>query len=202
MSKIDFKRELKQYYGASAKLITAVQIPAMNFILIDGSGPPESQEYKEAVEALFKVSYTLKFMVKKGDLQIDYSVMPLEGLWWAEDMARFSVDRKEDWLWRMMIMQPDFVTRDMWSEALKIAKQKKDSKAFDRLKFESFNEGLVAQTLYIGPFTEEGPTVERVHNFINENGRQLCGKHHEVYLSDIRKAAPERWRTIIRQPMK
>ena len=140
-------------------------------------------------------------MVKKSEGGIDYGVMPLEGLWWAEDMMDFVNNNPSNWIWSMMIMQPEIINQDMVVQAIAQVRIKKNLAAIDKLRYQAFEEGLCAQTLHVGPFTEEGPTVERVHAFIHENGGKLTGKHHEIYLSDIRRAAPENWKTIIRQPM-
>ena len=140
-------------------------------------------------------------MIKKSEIGVDYGVMPLEGLWWADDMSDFINDNKSNWKWTMMIMQPDIVTQALVQAAIAQVKIKKNLTAIDKLKYESFHEGLCAQTLHLGPFSEEGPTVAKVHKFIDESGNQLQGKHHEIYLSDIRRAAPENWKTVIRQPM-
>ena len=201
MMKIDFKKELKHLYKPSPKKVDTVEVPAMNFLMIDGKGNPNiAQEYKDAVEALFQLSYALKFMIKKGDLAIDYGVMPLEGLWWTEDMTQFSAERKDDWLCTMMIMQPDFVTKEMVEKASEKVRKKKNPPALSKVRFESFEEGKAAQIMHIGPFSEEGPTIQKVHDFIEKQSGKLMGKHHEIYLSDIRRAAPEKWKTIIRQP--
>ena len=202
MKKIDFKKELKHLYKASPKKAEIVDVPQMKFLMIDGKGDPNtSQEFQDAVEALYSLSYTLKFMVKKGELEIDYGVMPLEGLWWVDDISQFSIENKEAWKWTLMIMQPDYVTTELFNEAAEQVKKKKDPVALPKVKFESFSEGKAAQIMHIGPFSEEGPAIKKVHNFIKESGCKLTGKHHEIYLSDIRKAAPEKWKTIIRQPM-
>ena len=202
MKKIDYKKELKQCYQPSARKVEIVDVPRMTFLMADGKGDPNtSQAFQDAVEALFSVSYILKFMIKKGEGRIDYAVMPLEGLWWADDMSHFSVDRRDDWKWTIMIMQPEFITRELIDKAIEQAQKKKDINS-SKVRFEPFAEGRSAQILHIGPFSEEGPTVEKIHHFITENGFTLTGKHHEIYLSDIRKGAPEKWKTIIRQPMK
>lgn len=201
MSKIDYKKELKTLYRPSAKQVVEVNVPAMNFLMVDGAGEPDSVDYKHAVEALYAVSYTLKFMIKKGEIGIDYGVLPLEGLWWAEDMSDFVNDNKANWLYTMMIMQPKLINKTLFKAAVKQVKEKKDLPAIDLVRFEAFKEGKCAQTLHIGPFSEEGPTVERVHNFITDQGSNLAGKHHEIYLTDIRRASPENWKTVIRQPM-
>lgn len=199
MVKTDYKKELKQLYNSSSKQVTIVDVPKMNFLMIDGEGDPNnSQAFHEAIEALFTASYTLKFMIKKDKGGIDYGVMPLEGLWWADDMSRFN-ENKDKWKWTIMIMQPEHVTAILVDEAISQAEKKKGLPALSKIRFEAFYEGKSAQIMHIGPFSEEGPTIENIHNFIEEKGFKLSGKHHEIYLSDVRKAAPEKWKTIIRQ---
>jgi hypothetical protein len=201
MKKADYRKELKRWYAPTAKEVVEVEPPPANYLMIDGAGDPNtSREYAAAVEALFTVAYTLKFMVKRGPLAVDYGVMPLEGIWWADDMTTFSTEEKGRWKWTMMIMQPALVTAAMVKIACVEIRRKKNPEALDRLRFELFTEGRCAQILHVGPFSEEGPTVEKVHHFIEKHGGKLAGKHHEIYLSDIRKAAPARWRTIVRQP--
>ena len=170
MAKIDFKKELKHLYSPSAKKVEIIDVPVMKFLMIDGSGDPNTaQEYKDAVEALFGVSYALKFMVKKAK-GVDYGVLPLEGLWWTDDMAQFSMENKDAWKWTSMIMQPEYVREDLVSKALEQVKKKKNPPALPKLRFQSFHEGLSAQTMHIGPYSAEGPTIERLHNFIKEKG--------------------------------
>lgn len=201
--KIDFKKELKNLYKPSDKEVEIIDVPKMNFLMIDGAGNPNtSQEYKDAVEALYTVSYALKFMIKKGEVAVDYGVLPLEGLWWVDDMTKFSVENKDVWKWTSMIMQPEYVTRDLFEQAVEQVKKKKNPPSLSKIRFESFNEGLSAQIMHIGPFSAERPTIEKVHNLVNEKGYELRGKHHEIYLSDPRKAAPEKMKTIIRQPIR
>ncbi|MBK7104775.1 MAG: GyrI-like domain-containing protein [Ignavibacteriae bacterium] len=199
MDKIDFKKTLKNLYNA--KLTEEIiDVPEMLFLTIDGKGNPNtSEDYKNAVEALFSLSYTIKFMIKKNQ-QIDYGVMPLEGLWWVDDMKNFSIDRKDEWKWKAMIMQPEFVSSKIVQKGIEEVKKKKDLSAINKIKFAKFCEGKSAQVLHVGPFSEEGTTIIKLHKFIEENGYKLSGKHREIYLSDIRKATPEKWKTIIRQP--
>lgn len=200
MEKIDFKKQMKHLYQPSAKEVVVVDVPKMNFLMVDGKGDPNTdQSYAEAIEALYAVSYALKFMVKKGPMAIDYGVMPLEGLWWAEDMSVFTTADKSDWMWTMMIMQPEFISSEMVEKAFRDVEKKKNPIALSKLRFEAYAEGKAAQIMHIGPFTEEGPTVEKVHQFIDAIGERR-GKHHEIYLSDIRKADPAKWKTVIRQP--
>jgi len=203
VKKIDFKKELKSCYNASAKKVVIVEVPQLNFLMIDGEGDPNTSEaFKHAVQALFSVSYTLKFMVKKGEAAIDYGVMPLEGLWWADDMSAFTFGNKDEWKWTLMIMQPEIISKELVTEAVEQVRRKKGLDVISKLRFESFTEGKAAQIMHIGPFSEEGPTIRKVHEFIEESGCSLSGRHHEIYLSDIQRAAPEKWKTLVRQPMK
>ena len=201
MEKIDYKKEFKHLYRSSAKKVEVVEVSKMNFLMIDGDGGPNHPTFQNAIEVLFPLSYTLKFMIKKSDIGIDYGVLPLEGLWWADDMSSFIKDKKDDWKWTLMIMQPELVKKEMVVKAIEEVRKKKNPVALPLVRFESFSEGKVAQIMHIGPFSEEGPTVEKLHSFIGDSGRQRSGKHHEIYLSDIRRAAPEKLKTIIRQPM-
>jgi hypothetical protein len=139
-------------------------------------------------------------MLKKGAQATDYAVMPLEGLWWADDMSAFITDDKSQWKWTMMIMQPAFVADEIIAAAITEVRRKKPLAAIDKLRLEEFTEGACAQILHIGPFSEEGPTIVRLHEFVDKQAART-GKHHEIYLSDIRRGDPQKWKTIIRQPM-
>lgn len=203
MKKVDLKKEFKQFYGPSAKEAAEIEVPKFRFLMLDGKGDPnKSAEYQQAVEALFSVSYTAKFMAKKSPQQIDYGVMPLEGLWWADDMASFLDGAKDLWKWTMMILQPDFVSDKTIQAAREEARKKKPLPAIDDMRLEEFAEGRAAQILHVGPFSDEGPTIERLHAFISARGAKRAGKHHEIYLTDIRRADPAKWKTILRQPMR
>lgn len=202
MEKIDYKKVFKSFYKASAGKVEIVTVPKWNYLMIDGAGNPNtSQAFQDAVEALFSLAYALKFMIKRGEAAIDYGVMPLEGLWWAEDMSSFSVEKKDDWKWTLMIMQPDLITEEMVRTATEQVKAGKNPVALPRVRFEALEEGKAAQVLHVGPFSEEGPTIEKLHQFIKEMGSRARGRHHEIYLSDIRRASPQKWKTIIRQPV-
>ncbi len=201
MKKIDYKKELKSFYKASAKQVEIVDVPAMHFLMIEGQGDPNvSQSFQEAVEALFSLAYALKFMIKKGEAAIDYGVMPLEGLWWADDMEDFCVARKDRWKWSLRIMQPEIVDADLVQNARLQVEKKKHPAALPLVRYASFTEGKAAQILHVGPFSDEGPTVEKLHAFIAQKGGERTGMHHEIYLSDMRRTAPERLKTLIRQP--
>jgi len=202
VEKIDLKKELKHLYQPSAKEVVQVDVPMLNFLMIDGEGDPNTaQAYSDAVETLFAVSYAIKFMVKRGPSAVDYGVMPLEGLWWADDISKFTTGDKSNWKWTSMIMQPPFVTREITDSAIADVKKNKNPPAVSKLRLEAFSEGRCAQILHVGPFSEEGPTIGKVHRFIDSRSSRT-GKHREIYLSDIRKADPARWKTIIRQPMR
>ena len=197
---IDYRKKLTDLYGARRKT-EMVQVPPLSYLMIDGQGDPNvSAEYADALEALYSLAYTVKFAVKREN-QLDFRVMPLEGLWWCEDMSRFSVANKHEWLWTMMILQPPEAGSEVVERSRDALAKRKQLRALGRVRHARFDEGPCAQVLHVGPFSEEGPVIEGLHAFIKEQGGQLAGKHHEIYLSDIRRAAPEKWRTIIRQPM-
>jgi hypothetical protein len=199
-TKVDFKRELRELYAAGPEP-TLVDVPALNYLMIDGHGDPNTAvQYRDAVEALYAISYAAKFIVKSASDGLDYGVLPLEGLWWTTDMSTFSTEDKSAWDWTMMIMQPDVVTAEVLDQAL--AKTAiKELAGQERARLERFTEGSSAQVMHLGPYAAEQPTIERLHTFIAEQGRQLRGKHHEIYLSDPRRTAPEKMKTIIRQPV-
>ena len=202
MTKIDHKKDLKHLYKPSAKEVVTVEVPAMNFLMINGQGNPNtSQGYAEAVEALYAVAYALKFKVKKNE-GVDYVVMPLEGLWWADDMRTFTSARDKDaWHWTMLMMQPEGVTEELFEEAKAEVEKKKNPVALAKLRFESYHEGLSAHIMHRGSYDDEGPTIAKMHDFTKQQGYALRGKHHEIYLGDPRKAAPENLRTVLRQPV-
>lgn len=201
MEKIDFKKKLKHLYRPSPKKPVVIDVPEMNFLMVDGKGyPGTSKEYTEAIEVLYGVSYPLKFALKKGGV-LDYVVMPLESLWWIEGKEEFDPEAKDDWRWTSMIMQPDEVTLDFLSDTIEVVREKKDLAALSKLRLESYYEGLSVQIMHIGPYSEEAPTIERLHNFAEEQGFKLRGKHHEIYLGDPRRTAPEKLKTVIRQPV-
>lgn len=201
MAKIDYKKELKSFYKPSAKAPGIANIPKMNFLMVDGRGNPNTaQSYKDAIEALYPVAYALKFKIKKTQ-GIDYVVMPLEGLWWAEDMDTFISRDKDAWLWTMMIMQPEYVTAELVEEVKAEVAKKKAPAALDKVKFVAYAEGLSVQILYTGSYDNEGPTIAAMHDFAEQHGYSLRGKHHEIYLSDARKTAPDKLKTVLRQPI-
>jgi hypothetical protein len=202
MSKIDLRKELKHLYNPSAREVLVVKVPPISFLLIDGAGDPNiSPQYQQAVEALFSLSYALKFTIKKSN-GLDYAVMPLEGLWWAQDPSQFSMSHKDIWEWTAMIRQPEQVTSELVAQARAEVAKKKGLPALERVRFETYDEGLSAQLMHLGPYAAEEPTIARLHNFIRENGYEPNGKHHEIYLNDLRKTAAERLKTVLRQPVR
>lgn len=201
MDKVDLKKVDKNFYRPPRRP-TIVEVPAFQFLMIDGEGSTEHPGFGQAIEALFSVSYKAKFLGKK-QLGRDYVVMPLEGLWWADDMEAFTAGDKENWKWTLMIRQPDFVTGEAIEAAKQEALKKKSLPQIEQLRLESYREGLAAQIMHIGPFSEEGPNIQKLHALIQEEGGAFDGKaqkHHEIYLSDFRKVAPEKMKTVLRQP--
>ncbi|MCZ8548417.1 GyrI-like domain-containing protein [Mesorhizobium qingshengii] len=202
MEKVDFKKIMKAFWQPPVGVFSLVDVPKLQFAMIDGKGDPNtSEEYRHAIEWLYSVSYPLKFMSKK-ELGKDYGVAPLEGLWWAEDMSSFLTGDKHLWSWTMMIMQPDWITGEMFKAVLDKACAKLGEPP-ESLRLQFFHEGTAVQIMHIGPYSAEGPTILRLHEeFLPANGLVENGKHHEIYLGDPRKAAPEKLRTVIRQPVR
>jgi len=202
LAKIDLKKKLKELYTPSVKEVSVVDVPEMNFLMVDGSGNPNtSVEFQDAMQALYGLSYTIKFHAK-NQLNQDYVVMPLEGLWYSSK-EKFEPHDKSSWQWTVMIAQPDFISEDLVKRMIPEVQKKKPTPALEKIRFQSYHEGLSAQIMHVGPFSAEGPTVAKLHTSIKEQGYDLIKiqkKHHEIYLSSPR-TAPEKMRTIIRQPL-
>jgi hypothetical protein len=192
---------LEALYRASATTIDLVNVPTVNVLAVDGDGDPNTAPaYREALEALYALSYTLKFALKKT-LGIEFKVSPLEGLWWADDPKQFFLDQRDGWHWTMFIVQPEAITQALINLALEEVRHKKNPPALERVYFWRFHEGPSAQLLHIGPYRTESADIARLHTFIRDRGLSLRGKHHEIYLGDPRRTAPEKLRTILRQPV-
>ena len=211
MKTLDLKKQFKYLYQPSAKKVEIVQVPRLQFAMIDGAiekgyEPGNSPFFQEATQALYGISYTLKFMLKKRKTNaIDYPVMALEGLWWVED-GMFDITIKDNWFYTLMIMQPDVITKELFEEGLEqVRKKRGESPALSKLRLANFEEGLCVQIMHIGPYATEPATVERMRAFAQENGyRDLVGtggKHHEIYLGDPRKANPAKLKTVLRHPV-
>ena len=198
MPKIDPRKTLAAFYRPLRKL-HFVDVPPLRYAMIDGQGAPGSPDFQRAIEALFTISYRAKFLLKKQGT--DYAVMPLEGLWWADDMASFAQGHREKWRWTLIIHQPDFVPAEVLAHA-KVSTQEQGKAAAAAVRFEKLCEGRCAQILHLGPFADEAPAIARLHAAIAEQGGALSGHHHEIYLSDFRRTAPEKLRTILRQPFR
>lgn len=208
MKKLDLKKQYKHLYNPSPKEVTIIEVPPLNFIMIDGTIPAntpvaEAPDYLAALETLYGLSYTLKFMIKKRKKNpIDYPVMPLEGLWWTKDShLKFTVSHANDWYFTAMIMQPEPVTKALFEEAKEQLRAKKDPVALGKARFETYDEGLSMQVMHLGPYSEEPATIRRMVDFGAENGYRVHGRHHEIYLGDPRRAKPEKLKTVLRHPV-
>ena len=207
MAKLDLKKQYKHLYLPSAKEVQVVDVPALNFVMIDGAiepgeGPATSPEFGAAMQALYGATYTLKFMSKLSKTNpLDYGVMTLEGLWSVGEVE-FDINKKDNWVYTLMIMQPDHISPEMFADAVQQLKKKKgDNPAFDRLRFERWREGLSMQIMHIGPYSEEPATVARMKAFAEQNGYRPRGRHHEIYMGDPRRGDPAKLKTVLRQPI-
>lgn len=205
MTKLDLKKTMKALYNPPSKEFTLIDVPDMTFLMIDGQGDPNtSADYQAVMSALYSLSYTLKFTSKR-ELDIDYTVPPLEGLWWAADMegAFKSEADREAWRWTMMMLVPDHVPAAMVEAGREEVARKKDLPALPRLRVERYHEGLSVQIMHIGPYSAEGPVLHRLHHeYMPAHGLDYAGKHHEIYIGDPTRTAPEKLRTVLRQPVK
>ena len=196
--KTDFKKDIPAY-TARRGAFDIVEVPPLRYLMIDGHGDPNAQEYGDAISTIFPVAYKLKFLSKK-ELDRDYVVMPLEALWWSDDMSSFTTDRdKSQWDWTALNMIPHWITDDLVDRALAAAA---DAPAIAKVRIATLAEGRCVQTLHLGPFDDEGPVLARLHDeYIPAQGLRMTGKHHEIYLSDLRRTDPSKLRTILRQPV-
>lgn len=200
MAKKDLSKELQALYFPSPREPVLVDVPPLQFAMVDGQGDPNSSKaYAEAIGVLYGVSYTAKFTAKKVK-KSPWVVMPLETLWWSEDQEDFLKARKDRWSWTAMIMQPEGMTRELFEASVGQLKERKNPPGLSKVRLERFHEGHCAQMMHIGPYSGERPNIERLHTFIRDHGYKLAGKHHEIYMSDPRRTAPEKLKTVIRQP--
>jgi hypothetical protein len=202
MTPYDVKRELKEFYAPKNREWALVEVPAQQFIAVDGVGDPNtSPDYARAVEALYAVAYTAKFASKRAGR--DYVVGPLEGLWWSPDPTVFTTRAKESWHWRMLVSQPDWVSADQLKEAVDAALAKKKLPTIAHVRHETLREGRCAQALHIGSYDDETPLMATLHDeYLPANNLTPAGLHHEIYLGDPRRTDPAKLRTVIRQPVR
>ncbi len=200
MRTIDLVRDRTDLYRPPKQPVL-VDVPEMSFLMIDGRGDPSTgPAYQQAIEALFSVAYTVKFALKRGG-GVDIHVMPLETLWWSPRGTDLLGVARSEWRWTAMMALPDVVTEEMVEEAGSQAAERRALAALPRMRFERFEEGLSAQVMHIGPYSAEGPTIEALLSFVRDTGYVPHGKHHEIYLGDPRRSAPERLKTVIRHPV-
>jgi hypothetical protein len=198
---VDLRRELAAVYSAGPAP-AFVDVPELSFLMIDGHGDPNSAPaYAAAVQALYSLAYPIRFALTRRPDAVDARVSPLEGQWWTPDMTTFSTDAKSEWNWTLLIAVPEQVTDAVVEDARDAAVRKHPDAPVARVRLARFAEGRCAQVLHVGPYSAEGPTVAALHAFIAANGCALTGRHHEIYLGDPRRAAPEKLRTILRQPV-
>ena len=206
MAKKDLSPTLQKLYFPSEKEPNLVKVPKMRFISVEGKGDPNSsKEFQEAIGALYSVAYTAKFSLKKNAKEKDFTVMPLEALWWAEGAKDLASAPKGEWSWKAMIMVPKQVNDKVVSDALEQLRKKgkdKELPGLKRLKLEEFDEGLSAQIMHIGPYSAERPTIEKIIKYATDNGYELHGRHHEIYLGDPRRSKPEKLKTVVRLPVR
>jgi hypothetical protein len=202
-AKVDFKKTMRALYAPPRGKWELVEVPPRRFLMADGEGDPNtSAEYAEALEALYALSYGLKFYSKKS-LQRDYTVPPLEGLWWADDMAAFVAREKSAWKWTMMIPQPDWIEAAEVEEVRAGVRQKKNPAALDRVRFEEYDEGECLQRLHVGSYDDEAPLLRELHESVIPAGAfEPAGLHHEIYLSDPRRTEASKLKTVLRQPVR
>ncbi len=199
--KVDLKKERAALYTATKKP-ALVQVPEASFLMVHGQGDPyASDAYPNAIQALYSLSYTMKFGRKADSDVPDWTVMPLESLWWTEGSDILTTADRSNWSWTAMILQPSFITAVMVAEAAAVRRKRGDMPALDAAKLERFDEGLCAQVLHVGPYAEETATIEQLAEWIRAQGYAPRGRHHEIYLNDPNRTKPERLRTIIRQPV-
>jgi hypothetical protein len=201
--KYDIKRAHRALYAPSAKDFAVVDVPPMRYLAIDGEGDPNtSRAYADAVEALFSVAYAVKFRSKRT-LGRDLVVAPLEGLWRADDPAAFVTRDKSSWSWTMLIAQPEWIDERLVADCVTAVRAKDEKPALDRLRLHRLDEGTSVQILHVGSYDDEGPTLARLHDeWMPQHRLTFNGDHHEIYLSDARRTAPEKLRTVLRQPVR
>ena len=199
VTKLDLRKALKSLYNPPAGEVELIRVPTLKYIMVDGVGDPGGEAFQQAMGVIYNVAYTMKFR-SKATLRKDYNVMAPEGLWWMKG-GGFDAAKRDEWMWTLMSVQPEFITDKLFSEAVKEVRQKKDPPGLEKARLESFAEGLCVQILHVGPYSAEPESIAKLEAYAKENGYRMAGKHHEIYLGDPRRAAPSKLRTIIRHPV-
>jgi hypothetical protein len=199
MSKLDFKKDYAEFFNPSAKQVAEVDLPPFRYLMVDGEGAPPAPRYQDAIATLYPLAYTLKFALKP---EHDFTVGPLETMWWAEAPGGFHLAKPADWRWTAMIIVPDLVADDHLAVAsAELRRKGKPAPLLDSVRVETLDEGACVQIMHIGPYAAEAETIRRMHDYMTDNGMSPRGHHHEIYLSDPRATSPDRLKTILRQPI-
>ena len=199
VAKFDFRKSLKSFYNPPAGEVELIRIPSMKFIMVDGAGAPGGESFQQAFGVIYNLAYTMKFRAKKL-LKKDYNMMAPEGLWWMKG-GKIDPTRPGDWLWTLMVVQPDFITPKLFSESMEEVRRKKNPPGLEKAHLESFDEGICVQTMHIGPYSTETESIAKLEAFAREHGYRMVGKHHEIYLGDPNRATPSTLKTIVRYPV-
>ena len=205
--KIDFKKDFKKLFLPPREPVV-IKVPKYDFLMVDGQGAPKGQEYQDALMAIYSCHFTIKFTLKFAKVGPEYTMPPLDTLWWLKGNRTFDIASKEEWFWTAMLMQPKHITQKQLKEAIATIKKKEKEKgtkhnpALGKIKLGQFEEGLCVQIMHIGPYSAEEPTIRKLHQFALDQVYKLRGKHHELYLSDPRRTKPDKLKTVIRQPVK
>lgn len=205
MDKIDYRKEYHEFYAPPRDHAEEITVPPLNFAMIDGvgaaEGPAKSPEFQDAIAALYGITYTLKIGRKKAGIEPDYTIGPLEGLWWMDDGSEFDMNRPDKWRWTLMIFQPEFIGQKEFQQAVEQLMARKPSPALNKLRLERFDEGKVVQIMHIGPYATEEQTIKKLEDYVTERGYTFRGEHHEIYFGDPRRTKPEKLKTVLRHPI-
>jgi hypothetical protein len=197
--KIDLRKTMKPLYSPPSGEVELVKVPPTRYIMVDGHGEPGGKSFQEAMGVIYNLAYTIKFRAKRL-LKKDFSMMAPEGLWWMKG-KKIDMTKPGDWLWTLMIVQPDFVTQKLFADAVEEIRRKKNPPGLERARLETFNEGPCVQIMHVGPYSAEPDSIAKLDAYAKEHGYKLVGKHHEIYLGDPRRSAPSKLRTILRHPV-
>ena len=197
-AKLELRKTMKEFYNPPAGEVVLVKLPPLKYIMVDGEGEPGGESFQQAMGAIYNIAYTMKFRSKRL-LKKDYDMMAPEGLWWMK--GKIDMNKRDKWLWTLMILVPDFVTTKMFSDAVDEVRRKKNPPGLDRARLETLNEGKCVQMMHIGPYAAEPESIAKMDAYAKEHGYKMVGKHHEIYLGDPRRAAPSKLKTFLRHPV-